>query len=184
MATARYYHTATLLPNGKVLVAGGIEQLAATLATAELYDPATGTWSATGSMASRSRFHTATLLPNGKVLVAGRIQHHSGYLATAELYDPATGTWSATGSPWPRLASSTRRRCCPTARCSSRGATAPSGSSREGGGVRPGHGHLEHDRSMASPRHSHTATLLPNGKVLAAGGNYPDSPVTAEVYTR
>ena len=63
-------HTATLLPNGKVLVAGGYLE-AASLASAELYDPATGTWSATGSLATGARNHTATLLPNGKVLVAG-----------------------------------------------------------------------------------------------------------------
>ena len=61
-------HTATLLPTGKVLVAGGSMHDA--LSSAELYDPATGTWTATGSLAPHAR-HTATLLPSGKVLVAG-----------------------------------------------------------------------------------------------------------------
>ena len=70
MATARYHHTATLLPNGQVLVAGGFNSGIA-LASAELYDPATGLWTATGSMATAREFHTATLLPNGQVLVAG-----------------------------------------------------------------------------------------------------------------
>ena len=93
---ARYAHTATLLPNGKVLVAGGYNG-GAVLSSAELYDPASGTWSATGSLTTARYGHTATLLPNGKVLVAG------GYdgvnvLSSAELYDPASGTWSATGS--------------------------------------------------------------------------------------
>jgi len=95
LATARYFHTATLLPNGKVLVAGGAIGYTP-LASAELYDPATGTWTATESLHTARFFHTATLLPNGKVLVAGGAGN--GYLASAELYDPATETWTATGS--------------------------------------------------------------------------------------
>ena len=62
-------HTATLLPIGKVLVAGGSN--GSDLSSAELYDPASGTWTATGSLGTARSFHTATLLPNGKVLVAG-----------------------------------------------------------------------------------------------------------------
>ena len=85
-----------MLPNGKVLVAGGFASIRL-LASAELYDPASGTWTATGSLATARDCHTATLLPNGKVLVAGGYDA-SGYLASAELYDPATGTWTATGS--------------------------------------------------------------------------------------
>ncbi len=84
-------HTATLLPNGQVLVAGG----APYLASAELYDPATGTWAATGSMATTRAAHTATLLPNGQVLVAGGTGSDP---TSAELYNPATGTWTATRS--------------------------------------------------------------------------------------
>ena len=84
-----------MLPNGKVLVAGGSNDNS--LASAELYDPASGTWTTTGSLANARYFHTATLLPNGKVLVAGGYSAGS-YLASAELYDPASGTWTATGS--------------------------------------------------------------------------------------
>src|SRR6478736_1712490 len=62
LATARSGHTATLLPNGKVLVAGGFDGNSI-LRSAELYDPANGTWSATGSLASARAYHTATLLP-------------------------------------------------------------------------------------------------------------------------
>ena len=88
-----------LLPNGKVLVAGGCKPGYATTATAELYDPATGVWSLTGSMADPRQFFFSTLLPNGKVLAAGGWTHAWGtVLASAELYDPATGTWSPTGS--------------------------------------------------------------------------------------
>ena len=65
----RYYHTATLLANGKVLVAGGVGP-SGFLSSAELYDPATGTWTVTGSLSTVRAAHTATLLPSGKVLAA------------------------------------------------------------------------------------------------------------------
>src|SRR4029077_3599669 len=71
LATARYFHSATLLSNGKVLVAGGAGLSTSVQSSAELYDPSTGTWSATGSMITGRYQHTATMLPNGKVLIAG-----------------------------------------------------------------------------------------------------------------
>src|SRR5882724_11182609 len=100
MYADRYRHTATLLPNGKVLVAGGINN-SETTATAELYNPTAGKWSKTGSMASRRVNFTATLLRNGKVLGVGGAAENGGNgnaLATAELYNPTTGKWSKTGS--------------------------------------------------------------------------------------
>ena len=98
-ATPRVDHTATLLPNGEVLVAGGYLGLdshyqAIYTATAELYDPSSGTWKATGSMSVPRALHGATLLPNGQVLVAGG----TNVTTSAELYDPSKGTWTTTGS--------------------------------------------------------------------------------------
>src|SRR5437762_2613104 len=81
--TARDSHTATLLPNGMVLVAGGFGGVNGDLASAELYDPASGTWMGTGSLNAARTFHTATLLLNGMVLVAGG-SGVSGTLASAE----------------------------------------------------------------------------------------------------
>src|SRR6266542_1053887 len=85
LGTPRLVHTATLLPSGKVLVAGGLNA-GGYLSSAELYDPATGTWTATHSLGTARREHTATLLPSGKVLVAGG--DNPDVLNSAELYDP------------------------------------------------------------------------------------------------
>ena len=92
--TARYGHTATLLPNGKVIVVGGRDSNSVSLASAELYDPATGTWIITGSLNIARYDHTATLLPNGKLLVVGGIGIHA--VSIVEQYDPATGVWIRT----------------------------------------------------------------------------------------
>jgi hypothetical protein len=145
MGTGRALHTATLLSSGKVLVAGG-DNLGY-LSSAELYDPSSGTWTATGSMSAARYSCTATLLPSGKVLVVGGSSDGIHILSSAELYDPATGMWTATGSmnlarayhtatllpsgkvlerglgraAWAARVFITRRRCCPQARCLSRG---------------------------------------------------------------
>src|SRR5712691_11822475 len=99
LPTPRSGYTATLLQNGKVLVAGG-QDSSGVLASAELYDPATGTWTATGSLNTGRRFHTATLLPSGKVLVAAGFDNNANLdgLVSAEIYDPATGKWTLTGN--------------------------------------------------------------------------------------
>jgi large repetitive protein len=99
MNVARVGHTATLLSNGQVLVAGGDNSAlgGGYLSSAELYNPSTGSWTITGSMTTARQSHQAVLLSKGQVLVAGG-NNASGTLASAELYNPATGTWTATGS--------------------------------------------------------------------------------------
>jgi hypothetical protein len=103
MTRARERHTATLLPDGRVLIAGGYDGNRDT-ASAEVYDPSTGTWSATGAMAQGRFVHTASSLPDGKVLVTGGAYYEVGTMSnlaiagSAEVYDPSTGTWTVTGA--------------------------------------------------------------------------------------
>jgi large repetitive protein len=166
-------HTATLLTNGQVLVAGGDN-----LSSAELYDPATGLWTATGSLATARGSHTATLLPNGKVLVAGGDGTNNSALASAELYDPATGHWTATGS-------------LGAARAGHTATLLPNGKVLVvgGGDIRaelydPVTGVWTYTGSLVTARAGHTATLLPNGKVLVAGGDGTNNSAlaSAELY--
>ncbi len=96
MSKPRAAHTATLLPDGRVLVAGGDYWSWSRPATAEVYDPATGVWNETGPLHSPRSGHTATPLPDGRVLVVGGDLQSRSKFATAEVYDPATGLWLAT----------------------------------------------------------------------------------------
>ena len=143
MHLQRWQDTATLLPNGQVLVAGGFSPNP--ISSAELYTPSTGTWTVTGNLHTGRSDHSATLLSNGQVLVAGGQSTSNfgcpGDTASAEVYTPTTGAWSTTGS-------------------------------------------------LNQARDGHTATLLTNGQVLVAGGefNEPDCVSTtflnsAELYT-
>jgi hypothetical protein len=103
MTQPRCHHSATLLPNGEVLVAGGADSLdnsPDTTDTAELYNPTTGTWQTAGSLKT-SRASQVALLENGQVLVAGGYNTSNGTttgLASAQPYDLSTGSWSPTAS--------------------------------------------------------------------------------------
>lgn len=140
LSRPRQFHTATLLTNGQVLIAGGyttVNGLAGWKST-ELYDPSTGTFSVAGDMTAARFFHTATLLPDGKVLIVGGNNSIAGGcfcdpLPSAQLYDPSTASFTPTGG-------------------------------------------------MAIAKSAHTATLLRNGKVLVTGGAANHSSTGAELY--
>ncbi|WP_233261598.1 kelch repeat-containing protein [Vitiosangium sp. GDMCC 1.1324] len=187
MSSIRGYATATLLANGKVLVVGGSRYESSevtALATAEIYDPSSGTWSATGSMSTPRYHHTATLLPDGKVLVAGGRSYNGGFsLTTAELYDPASGTWSATTS-------------MPGQRAGHTATLLPGGKVLIAGG---GSGYASEPYSFAMlydmtsrtwsptgrtsfPRWFPVSALLSDGRVLVAGGAGSGALATAELY--
>lgn len=179
VSSVRYEHTATLLQSGKVLVVGGHANR-----TAELYDPATGTWSLTASMSTDRLAASATLLPDGKVLVAGGYNTSAepfAYLATAELYDPTTGMWTATGSM-------REGRHDHKATLLNNGKVLVTGGSDAGGHASaeiydPVSGSWAGAGSMAFSRDGHSATLLPNGTVLVAGREDKYSPgATAEIF--
>lgn len=175
LGTPRFLPAVTLLPSGKVLVAGGSNSTGAfnnAISTAELYDPATGSFTATGSMTTPRAEPQGILLPNGKVLVAGGYDTSGGVLASAELYDPVTGTFTAIGSM-------TVKRVAFAATLLPNGKVLIAGGSSSG--VPSGNlasaelydlttGTFTATGSMTTSRTTYTAALLPNGKVLIAGG--------------
>ena len=188
MAEVRGGHTATLLTNGKVLIAGGDNIGGDVLplvyfdgsVTAEVYAPATGLFTSTGNMVTPRVGQTATLLANGDVLIAGGWSaSQNTSIAAAELYHPATGAFTPTGSM-------TSPRTGHTA------TLLPDGKVLIAGGAHdrtlaesdsaeiydPATGSFLATGSMAEKRCSHTATLLPNGTVLFAGGGS----IVAEIY--
>lgn len=184
LITARRSHSATLLPNGTVLVAGGVG-LGGYLSSAELYDPVAGTWSATGSLpVAVGNGQTLTLLSNSQVLVTGG-QDSRGSLSGAELYDPVAGTWSTTGSL-------SIPRTFHTASLLPNGKVLVAGGETLGSGVKasaeiydPAAGTWSPTGSLITGRASHTATTLSDGSVLAVGGvvdSQLDMTSSAELY--
>jgi hypothetical protein len=174
--------TATLLPKRKVLDTDGSDS-SDDLATAEIFDPATGTFTATGSMIEQRSEHTATLLTNGKVLLACGTAGN-----VAELYDPATGSFTATAG---ELIVGGRWGC--TATLLNDGTVLIAGG-RDAEDVfdasplnnaeifDPSTGTFTATGAMTDFRYSHTATLLSNGKVLLAGGTNGNSLTDAELF--
>ncbi len=174
MRAARMAMTGTVLPTGKALVAGGQTAASDALSSCELYNPATGTFSLTGRLITPRSDHTATLLPSGRVLMAGGEDVNGVSLIKAELYNPATGTYSATGN-------------MPSTRQEHTAALRPNGTVLVAGGNRvtlstttvlassaiynPVTGTWTTASSMVDARVDHTATLLHNGHILAAGGD-------------
>lgn len=178
--TPRFRHTATLLADGRVLIAGGQDSGAYPVPTAELYDPASGSFTPTGELLDPRYDHTATRLPNGKVLIAGGWDFKSDVtFASAELYDPASGNFTPTGS-------------LNTARHVATAVSLADGRVLVLGGwdakmkelasaelYDPATGRFTRTGSMAFGRVAPTATLLSDGRVLVTGD--AETPV-AEIY--
>jgi hypothetical protein len=190
MSTVRVGQAAALLANGKVLVTGGTDGVSRAFTSAELYDPGSGTFSpSAGSMSAARIFHSSTLLPNGKVLIAGGRDFNFGTTATADLYDPGSDAFTPTGSL--NLA---RRAQTATLLPDGRvlvagGVFQPQGNSAATATAEiydPVGGAFAFTGSMAVARVGHTATLLPNGKVLVSGGTIGEANIiptaTAELY--
>ncbi|AGM03705.1 kelch domain-containing protein [Amycolatopsis keratiniphila] len=168
-----------LLPDGRVLAAGGGDNRGAvTYADAALYDPGSGQWAVTGSLATSRRLHSLTVLPDGKVLAAGGFHGHPStspnILTSAEIFDPATGTWSPTGSMH-------------TARCNHHAIALADGRVLVMGGgserppidslviaaaeiYDPATGTWTETAPMIHARAAFPAALLPDGRVLVAAG--------------
>jgi len=151
-------HTATRLPSGKVLVTGGVASIiGVAMPHAELFDPATRTWTATARMNVPRRDHAAVLLANGKVLVAG-----GESLSSAELFDPATNTWSTTGSMAVPRAFATLTALDDGTALVVGGSTAERYQPSSGTFVAAGSPSVAHFK--------HAAAKLASGKVLVVGG--------------
>jgi N-acetylneuraminic acid mutarotase len=174
---ARTGHTATLLPDGRVLVVGGFLEGMPFSDSVEIFDPVTETWElTTGTLNQGRRSHTATLLVDGRVLIAGGVGSGVGWTSSVEIFDPATETWE--------LSTETlnQERADHTATLLSDGRVLVAG----GYGVVNGTGFLQElvgtevfdpvteswtsMGDLAEPRKWHAATLLPDGRVLVAGG--------------
>ncbi|WP_232537676.1 Kelch repeat-containing protein [Cystobacter fuscus] len=175
--------TATLLPNGKVLVAGGMRLRNNEwegIASAEQYDPYSGSWSVTGSMSTLRRYHAATLLPNGKVLVTGGYNTNTA-LRSAEVYDPSSRTWTVVRSMAVPHVGHTAT-LLHNGKVLIAGGTFGSSDSVEIYDPETDTWSVVNDMT-AVKRMGHTAVLLPTGQVLVAGGYGPVTYLaTAELY--
>ncbi|KYG11324.1 hypothetical protein BE21_57850 [Sorangium cellulosum] len=175
MNAPRYRHTATPLPDGRVLVVGGGYRLADASDSAEIFDPASGQWSIHGSTNTARANHAATLLLDGRVLIVGGYAP-SGALDSNEVFDPDSGQggrWS-TGKPMSAARADPTATLLPDGRVLVAGGRGPDGALDSAELFDPESGAWSALPPMLTARAAHTATLLPDGRVLVAGGEGPD----------
>lgn len=180
MSSPRYFHTATRLADGRVLLAGGWGQ-GRRLASADIYDPDSNRFTRVGDMRIERNSHSATLLPDGKVLIAGGLSTDAELVSSTELFDPVTGRFSDTDA----LAG---RRMMATA------STLEDGRALVVGGMDyaawqdaaelydSGAAKFSSGAALRWPRSSHGHTPLPDGRVLISGGDGEESGWRSERY--
>jgi IPT/TIG domain/Bacterial Ig-like domain (group 2)/Galactose oxidase, central domain len=180
MTTARTLHTATLLGNGQVLIVGGVAPIpnapgySQETATAELYNPTTGSFTSTGSMHFPRYGHTATLLSTGKVLVVGGYQNNGdNSVSTAEVYDPSTNTFSSTDSLSPSRGGATVTSLNDGTTLVAGGITSfLAGTILNGSEIyNPSTATFSAIANLPFAEYQQSATVLANGTVLIADGN-------------
>ena len=171
----RQGHTATLLPYGQVLVAGGLDINGNVLYDCQIYNPSTGLWTQTGPLATARCSHTATLLANGQVLVAGGQDGSRNAFSSCEIYDPNAGLWTQMSTP--ATGGLNTARFSHTATLLQDGTVLVAGGEDTSGHARPdceiydpNYDVWTTGASLNTARFSHTATLLQDGTVLVAGG--------------
>jgi len=190
MHIARASHSSTLLPNGKVLIAGGFAGSGGEYnphRTAELYDPNSGTFQSVAEMSIGRSGHTATLLKNGKVLIVGGWTGRYDLRGSAEIYDPAANTFTATGNLVIERAGNTATLLADGRVLIVGGEDRQENKIASGEIYDPSTGKFTQTGSMADARAAHTATALKDGRVLIVGGSsghYPSQNVyrSAELF--
>ncbi len=198
MQIPRQDHTMTVLNDGKVLVVGGMDWFAplnqdgcaisicfvlSALASAEIFDPAAGTFTSTGGMSANRVFHTATLLGDGRVLVTGGDDRYTNTYDTAEIFDPSTGVFTPTGNMLYARSGHTATLLANGKVLLAGGAGAKGIAPLSAELFDPATGLFTATGAMITTRIWHTATLLSDGKVLIAGGTTAGAPIlTAELF--
>jgi len=183
----RYYHSATLLPNGQVLLAGGIGGPAGILAAGESFDPPSGLFLASGALGIPRYNHTATLLQTGQVLVTGGIDAWNNTQGSAELFNPQAQSFSPSNGTLATPRTQHTATLLPNGQVLLAGGLDPNGNSLASAEIYdpPSDQFLTAPAAMNSSRYGHTATVLPNGQVLLVGGygqDYYQGVGSAELY--
>jgi hypothetical protein len=175
LARNRSLHTASLLADGRVLVVGGIDDNNHELASAEIWNPRSGTWRSAGRLHDGRWHHAAVVLDDGRVLVVGGLRSSRAVgaeaLSSAEVWDPKAERWSTTGE-LPDPAAQLTASLLPDGHVLAAGGTNPAGGGPAGGNPiwDPENGRWSRDAAGGLMRYGHTVSVLGDGRIVAAGG--------------